>query len=209
MILELNQEISNFGMVNLRKSKLAMAHPPFMTMIFAIKTPNLLGNCPIARYDYYIEGIEGTVIESGGSSESLSVCNRCWIDMDLWFMIYHACANVHTEGSFPGFCCLIILFYDFFWNSNGLPFTPNDDCRSLRLEVRWKISSRTSRNFCAKILKPAGRRAEGWNNGGPRGRTILWITPNSELSLVVCRGWIYTWVQHGATIYCKCTTNMG
>ena len=84
MILELNQEISNFGMVNLRKSKLAMAHPPFMTMIFAIKTPNLLGNCPIARYDYYIEGIEGTVIESGGSSESLSVCNRCWIDMDLW-----------------------------------------------------------------------------------------------------------------------------
>ena len=83
MILELNQEISNFGMVNLRKSNLAMAHPPFMTMIFAIKTPNLLGNCPIARYDYYIEGIEGIVIESGGSSESLSVCNRCWIDMDL------------------------------------------------------------------------------------------------------------------------------
>lgn len=188
-------------------------------MIFAIKTPIFLGNCPIARYDYY-RGYRGDRdFSSGGSSESLSVCNRCWIDMDIWFMIYHVCANVHTEGSFPGFCCLIILLDDFFWNSNGLLFTPNDDCPTApRLEVRWKISSRTSRNFCAKILKPAGRRAEeeGWNNGGPRARTILWTTPNCHW-LFVCLnprwlweistfighiwGWIYTWVQHGATIW--------
>ena len=169
MILELNQEIFNFRMVNLRKSKLAMAHPPFMTMIFAIKTPNLLGNCPIARYDYYIEGIEGTVIESGGSSESLSVCNRCWIDMDLWFMIYHACANVHTEGSFPGFCCLIILFYDFFWNSNGLPFTPNDDCRSLPPWGEVKDFFKNFSEFLRKDFKTSWQARGGMEQWGAQG----------------------------------------
>ena len=114
-------------------------------------------NCPIAIYDS--QRLFGTVVIEPGGSGFPSIWrprpSHFQVATDLGFacVIMLACQNVQTEGSFPGCWCRLIMLFRFL-NSADM-FTPNA-CHAH--EVTWKISSRTSPNSCAKILKPAGRR---------------------------------------------------